>query len=127
MTRYSTPSTTPPKGRRQVARVAVLAFVGAALFALLHGGCQSETSGRHTTVLTAAASSYPIPTFGRPEEARRYFDAMIEGDTRAIELLDTALTKAKSLAGTDPEQVQKLEALRADRAVRLAAHQAARP
>ena len=70
-------------------------------------------------------SSYPIPSFARPEEARRYFDAMIQGDKRAIEVIDTALAKAKQQPGVDAAYVQKLEKLRVERATRLAAHVAA--
>ena len=74
-----------------------------------------------------ATPAYPIPSFERPEEAKRYFDAMIQGDTRAIEELDRALAKAKDQPDVTPAYVNELERVRAERVERLEAHQRARP
>ena len=74
----------------------------------------------------SAMSAYPIPSFGRAEEAERYFEAMIQGDTRAIELLDQALVKARAQPTADADYVKRLEQQRAERSTRLAAHRAAR-
>jgi hypothetical protein len=52
---------------------------------------------------------------------------MIEGDTRALRLIDAALAKAKTSADGNAAHLQELERLRRDRAARLAAHVAARP
>lgn len=90
-----------------------------------HFLAKPQPAAPYQSASASPASSYPIPTFARPEEARRYFDAMIQGDKRAIETIDTALARAKLEPSADAAYVQKLETLRAERATRLAAHVAA--
>lgn len=70
----------------------------------------------------SVADAAPLPSFQQPGEAKRYVGAMIQGDTRALALLDKALDKARAEPGTDPTHIQTLERLRSERAQRLARH-----
>ncbi|MET0790232.1 MAG: hypothetical protein ABW061_01810, partial [Polyangiaceae bacterium] len=67
-----------------------------------------------------------IPKFGRPEEAKRYFDAMTDGDQRSLQLLEQALAAARANASVDPKYVAELERERKHRRTRLKAYQEAR-
>lgn len=110
------------------AALAGLTAIGAATLA----STRSEPGASTPSPTPAAESSvprapsYPIPSFGRPEEAKRYLNAMIQGDERAIQELDRALEQAKTQSITTPSYLDQLQHLRADRVERLAAHRSAR-
>lgn len=75
---------------------------------------------------STSATGVGVPRFAEPEQARRYFDAMTEGDRRAIALIDEALTTAKEQGAPDPNYVARLTEERATRAARLSASQRSR-
>jgi hypothetical protein len=56
-----------------------------------------------------AASTSLATTFARPEEARRYLNAIAEGDERAVQVLQDALRATKAQPSPDPAQVELLE------------------
>lgn len=110
---------------RWLGAAAVVVGGGVALFAFR--GCSSAVTDdpdlpRPRTALDPASPHIEIPKFGKPEEARRYFVAMKEGDERALELLDKALAEAKNQASPDPVYLAELERDRAFRTARLKAH-----
>jgi hypothetical protein len=116
--------------RRSKLPVVLAACVATAIgsFWLLQSkGEKTPSSSDAASKAAVTSSAYPLPSVARPEEAKRYFDAMIEGDTRAIALIDEALAKAKTSSDGNAAQLRELERLRNDRAARLAAHVAAQP
>jgi hypothetical protein len=98
--------------------LALVAFLS--VFALR--ACSSADSELSKTAADAVSSAPIPPTFERPAEARRYFDAMVSGDRRAIELIDRALNAMKS-SGADPGQIALLQKERDRRAARLATNE----
>lgn len=66
-----------------------------------------------------------IPEFGRPEERKRYLDAMIAGDKKAIEVLEQAIAEAQLHLDSEPGRLFALERARDARYARLQAHRAA--
>jgi len=81
-------------------------------------------SAAHSGTSTSFAAA-DVPHFAEPEQARRYFDAMAEGDRRAIALIDDALAKAKE-GVADSKYVAQLTQERATRAARLSTSVTAR-
>ncbi len=106
--------------------VACIAFAGLVGVACLswrdEGGAKASSPSVSPSTSAAVAGAEPLPRFQQAAEAKRYADAMIQGDTRAIELLDEALAKARAEPSTDPAHIQTLERLRNERARRLARH-----
>src|SRR6187397_1294890 len=105
---------------------AFLAMAAGGLF--VFRGCSSVDSGGSKGPERAGLGSerIEIPKFGRPEEAKRYFDAMTDGDQRSLQLLEQALAAAKANVGVDPKYVAELEHERTLRRARLKAYQEAR-
>lgn len=103
---------------------------GACLLGLLFffRGCssaeQDHVKARASATSEPASPPIEIPKFGRPEEAKRYLDAMIAGDRRSLELIDRAIAEAKAQPKADPGHVAELERERSQRAARLRAHEA---
>jgi hypothetical protein len=60
-------------------------------------------------------------SFGRPEEARRYFEAKAAGSRRAIEALDQAIARARQDPNATPDHLAALQRARAERAAVLQA------
>lgn len=114
------------------------ALLGTALLGLAAGagiygfrGCSSADAGDRAKAAldarnTAELEHIEIPKFGRPEEAKRYFDAMIDGDRRSLELLDQALRDARSGGKADQNYIAELERERRLRSARVKAYVAAR-
>lgn len=124
----ATPTTAA--GRFPVTRLVAggcLVLVAVGAYSVLPPKSQTSEKPPSTAAKESGTESYPIPSFERPEEAKRYFDAMIQGDTRAIEELDRALAKAREQPDPTPAYVAELERLRAERVERLEAHQRAVP
>jgi hypothetical protein len=71
--------------------------------------------------LVSSTEAAALPEFARPEEAKRYRDAVVEGNQRAIGVLDEALAAAREQPDADPEQIAALAEQRAARAARLRA------
>jgi hypothetical protein len=55
------------------------------------------------------------PTIPRPEEQERYLDATIQGDQRAIALIDAALERARARSDSTPGYIEILEKVRRER------------
>jgi hypothetical protein len=116
-----------PWGARRWMAVALgVTLLGGGTF--LFRGCSSvdgvSIGSKKTAV--AGADRIEIPKFGRPEEAKRYFDAMTDGDQRSLQLIEHALTAARSDPNADPKYIAELERERSAREARLKAYQAAR-
>jgi hypothetical protein len=117
---------------RRILRWAIPALaMGASLVAL---GTYSgrEPSGAPTPTaksiaVGAANDANTVPQFAQPEQAERYFDAVIDGNHRALEVLDEALAAARRQPDTDPQQIAALTAEREKRAERLRALEVGRP
>jgi hypothetical protein len=90
------------------------------------GSNESNTTARSVTPSALEPAHIEIPEFGRPEEAERYFDAMTAGDRRSLQLLDQALTEARSSPNAEPSYLAELERERNLRAARLRAYENAR-
>lgn len=121
-------STHAPRRKRWLggAAIAALAVVSIA-YVTSRRSSAPTTESPSPSAPAEKSSKVPIPSFERPEEAKRYFEAMIQGDTRAIEQLDRTLAKAREQKGVTPTHVEELERLRAERVERLEAHRSARP
>jgi len=115
-------------GRRLAAAALGLTVLGAGTF--LFRGCSSVDGASRGSEKTAAVAPdserIEIPKFGRPEQAKRYFDAMTDGDQRSLQLIEQALTAAHSDPKADPKYIAELERERSSRASRLQAYRAAR-
>lgn len=116
-------------GTNNVRRVAVI--LGAAGLVTCTALIVMRERGHRRSVADTVPSSGTLatgllPTFGRPEEAARYFAAMIEGDTRAIQALDRALAQVRVQKGPNAPTITDLEQQRAARVARLEAHKSAR-
>lgn len=111
--------------------VGLLAVAGAAVYG--SHACSSADAGRaeaperRANGLEQPVKGAAIPSFPQRDQARRYFDAKIEGDRRTLELLDQALAEARGQPKADPEVIAELEQARASRQKRLEAHEAAKP
>jgi hypothetical protein len=121
----STKPSKPPASRR-VGYAGVLVatvLVGTGSAYALYGCSSAEPDAPKSAAtrpgFTVDPASIEIPKFGKPEEARRYFDAMTEGDRRSLELLDRALAEAKAAPTPDTKYLAELEKDRALRLTRL--------
>ncbi|HEX5098234.1 MAG TPA: hypothetical protein VFV94_01985 [Polyangiaceae bacterium] len=102
----------------------ILAVAAAALAGAAAGGFALVRAPEHAARTTPnPAMTVSLPHFGRAEEAERYRRAMVDGDTRALRILDEAITAARQRAGTDRGYQESLERMRAERVARLAAYQ----
>jgi hypothetical protein len=97
----------------------------AATSLVIFRGCASA-DGDGGSGRAARTPHVAIPKFGRPEEARRYFDAMIAGDRRSLALLEQAIREAEMTGDPNPAMLAELERDRALRQSRVVAYQAAR-
>jgi hypothetical protein len=123
-------------GRSEVSAVrarwagAVLGMMATGVFCLyVFRGCSSADPGGSKAPPAAAVDVPPrieVPQFGRPEEAKRYFDAMTDGDARSLQLIEQALAAAKAAANPDQSAIAQLEQERTLRQARLKAFQGAR-
>lgn len=120
-------TTAPAAFKRWMAFAAFVAAVGVAAVVWRRDPASPRANATAPETPKAPSSGPPIPSFERPEEAKRYFEAMIQGDTRAIEELDRALQQAKEKPDVTPAYVEQLERVRAERVERLEAHRAAQP
>jgi hypothetical protein len=106
---------------------AVALVAGASL--VLFRGCASKADLDVQDVSSPAASVRPrfeIPTFRNPVEAKRYFGAMVDGDRRALALLNQALAEAKSNSQTDDAYIAELQREHALRTARMEVMEEAR-
>jgi hypothetical protein len=70
----------------------------------------------------ASRAASPMSSFRQPEQAERYREAIIQGNTRALAVLDEAIATARKRPGTDRAYLLSLERMRAERAERIQAH-----
>ena len=98
------------------------ALAAVALAALATGGIITLRAP-HVPQRSAAAPrvASPLPSFGRADEAERYRQSVIDGNTRALQLLDQALAVARQRGNADAAYLRSLEHMRAERAARLVA------
>lgn len=86
----------------------VLALVGATA-AAVGAVTLSAPRGTHDSAAQGASTAAPSPTFGQAEEARRYHDAITEGNLRTIQVLEEALRVAKAQPSRDLARIDLLE------------------
>lgn len=89
---------------------------------------EREASPSLPSQLTSSAvlDDHAPPNIPRPEERERYLQAAIDGDKRAIALIDLALERARARSDSTPEYIEKLEKLRNERVRRQARYLAER-
>jgi hypothetical protein len=64
----------------------------------------------------------PEPTFTSPEQTVRYYGALVQGERRALAVVEDALRKARA-GNAGWEHSSRLEAMRADYQQRIQRHQ----
>lgn len=94
-----------------------------------------ETGGGGAAVVVAAAGGSVTPsgqgqpaeppTFARPEEARRYFEAKIFGNREAIALLDQAIAEVRARGDSDVRNLDRLKRERESRLIDLKVQESA--
>lgn len=99
------------------------------------GACISWHEERDASSSSPTSESSPAtgadalapPNLPRPEEQARYLQAAIDGDQRAIALIDAALERARARSDSTPEYIEKLEKVKKERMQRQARYLAERP
>jgi hypothetical protein len=87
----------------------VLALLGLAVTAIGAVLLVGQQGDSESDPVSGATETSPGPSFAQPEEARRYHEAVAEGDARALEVLEEALAAAKSQPQPDPQHIERLE------------------
>ena len=103
------------------------ALLAVAVAALHFMPMPSGAPGGASATAPARRIGAPTPSFARPEEADRYREAVIEGNRRALGIIDEALQEARRKPNVDAEYVRKLERIRAERSARLDAYPGTTP
>jgi len=67
-----------------------------------------------------------VPEFRKPEEAKRFFDATIDGQRRALAVLEQALRESADAPARDPAYLDQLKQDQARRLAILRAYEDAR-
>jgi hypothetical protein len=127
------PSISSKAKSRAVVNAITLVFTGALGLALwATWSARSHRMAVPTAMPVAIASAAPTtpsqapasdsdPTFPTAEQNTRYYEAVMTGEQRSLEVVEQALTKARSIGGS-PERIAKLEAMRATYQERIAHH-----
>jgi ABC-type sugar transport system substrate-binding protein len=94
-----------------IAKLVALVGVAAAcvLFAARHLDAPPAESSSQTAARTHAASAPSVPEFRQPQQAAAYREAMTEGNQRALQVLNQALTQARAQPNADAKQIAALE------------------
>jgi hypothetical protein len=119
-----------PSGLTAVVAVASVVAVGGIGWRLTRGERRAAAPVAATAPAAVPAAARapvvppePDPTFPTREQRVRYFTAKVEGERRALRVVDTAIRKMRAEGG-DAGQIAKLESLRATYQQRLERHQA---
>jgi len=107
----------------------VLLLAAGTLGACISWHDEREASSSLPTSLSSPSTEADVlapPNLPRLEERQRYLQATIEGDQRAIALIDSALERARLRTNPAPEYIEKLERVRRERMQRQARYLAER-
>ena len=87
------------------------------------GGAASDTSDTRGRAGGRPGAGDTDPTFATAAQALTYYGAVVEGERRALTVVEASLEQARTI-GAERAHIAKLEGLRAEYQARLGRHQA---